>query len=119
MTDRIDLTGIEVWARHGVLPAEKTTSQKFLVDLSVVFDTKPAAASDNLDDTVDYGALAERVHAVVESESHRLIETLADRIAQVVLEDPLVSSVQVTVHKPQAPITVPFRDVSVTIERGR
>jgi 7,8-dihydroneopterin aldolase/epimerase/oxygenase len=119
VTDRIHVTGIEVWGRHGVLTDERAKAQRFLIDLSVMFDSAPAAASDDLNDTVDYGILAERVHAVVESESYRLIETVAGRVADTVLADPRVSSVRVTVHKPQAPIAVPFEDVFLTIDRSR
>lgn len=119
MTDRIDLTGIEVWARHGALPEEKAKEQPFVVDVAVFVDTRMAAASDDLNDTIDYGILADAVHDLVARESHNLIETVADRIAALVLEDPGIERVIVTVHKPQAPITVAFGDVSVTIDRTR
>ena len=78
-----------------------------------------AAASDDLDDTIDYGKLGGTVHDMVAGESHNLIETVADRIAARVLEDPRVERVIVTVHKPQAPIPVKFGDVSVTVDRTR
>jgi dihydroneopterin aldolase len=119
VTDRIDLTGIEVWARHGALPAEKAEDQPFVVDVAVFVDTRKAAASDDLDDTIDYGELADAIHDLVGGESHNLIETVADRIADRVLEDPRIGRVTVTVHKPQAPIKVAFGDVSVTIDRTR
>lgn len=119
MTDRIDLTGIEVWGRHGALPEEKTKDQQFIVDVTVFLDTTAAAASDDLDDTVDYGELAGVVHDLVASESHNLIETVAHQVAVRVLEDRRIERVIVTVHKPQAPITVAFGDVSVTIDRAR
>ncbi len=119
MTDRIDLTGIEVWARHGALPEEKTKDQLFVVDVGVHFDTSGAAATDDLDDTIDYGALAQIVHDLVASESHNLIETVAGRVAARVLEDARAQRVIVTVHKPQAPISVEFGDVSVTVDRSR
>jgi dihydroneopterin aldolase len=119
VTDRIDLIGIEVWARHGALPGEKAKEQPFVVDVAVFVDIRRAAASDDLSDTIDYGKLADAVHGVVASESHNLIETVADRIAALVLEEPGIERVMVTVHKPQAPITVAFGDVSVTIDRTR
>lgn len=119
MTDRIDLIGIEVWARHGALPEEKDRDQLFVVDVGVHFDTSRAAATDDLEHTVDYGGLAQNVHDLVASESHNLIETVANRLAARVLEDPRVERVIVTVHKPQAPISVPFGDVSVTVDRTR
>lgn len=119
MKGRIDLKGIEVLARHGVLAEEKTTEQPFVIDVSVETDFGPAAASDELEDTLDYGAVAQKVHDLVRSESHQLIEKLADRVATEVLEDETVLSVTVTVHKPEAPIDVPFGDVAVTITKSR
>jgi dihydroneopterin aldolase len=119
VTDRIDLTGIKVWARHGVRPDEKKADQLFVVDVTVYSDTTEAAASDDLNDTVDYGSLAQSVHDLVASESHNLIETVADRVATRVLEDPKVGRVIVTVHKPQAPMLVEVGDVSVTVDRSR
>ncbi len=119
MTDRIDLTGIEVRARHGALPEEKEADQPFVIDVAVFVDTRAAADSDDLDQTVDYGALAHGVHDLVAAESHSLIETVAARVAALVLDDSRVERVIVTVHKPQAPITVEFGDVSVTIDRSR
>jgi dihydroneopterin aldolase len=119
VTDRIDLTGIEVWARHGALPEEKTKDQLFVVDVRVHIDTSGAAASDDLENTLDYGGLAQSVHDLVASESHNLIETVADHVATRVLKDPKAQRVIVTVHKPQAPIPVEFGDVSVTVDRSR
>jgi dihydroneopterin aldolase len=119
VTDRIDLTGIEVWARHGVLPEEKAKNQPFVIDVGIFLDTSKAAATDDLNDTIDYGQLAHDVHYLVAGESHNLIETVANQVAARVLEDPRVERVIVTVHKPQAPITVEFGDVMVTVDRTR
>ncbi len=119
MTDRIELRGIEVIARHGVLESEQVEPQLFLVDLTVHVDTAPAAISDELADTVDYGDLAQRVHDLVAGESHRLIETVADRVAQLALGVPGVQRAEVTIHNPRAPIPLQFGDVSVTIDRRR
>lgn len=119
MTDRIALSGIEVFARHGVLGAEADEGQVFIVDVEVEADLSPAGASDDLEDTVDYGRLAELVHRIVAEERWNLIERVAQRVAEVVLGDGRVLAVSVTVHKPQAPIGVPFGDVSVTVRRTR
>ncbi len=119
MTDKIELRGIEVDARHGVLESEQVEPQLFRVDLTVHVDTAPAAVSDDLVDTVDYGGLAQQVHDLVAGDSHRLIETVADRVARLVLGVPGVERVEVTIHKPQAPIPLRFEDVSVTIDRRR
>jgi dihydroneopterin aldolase len=117
--DQITLTGLTVVGHHGVYDHERRDGQEFVVDLVLDLDTTPAAASDDVADTVHYGELAEQVAAVVAGEPVNLLETLAARIAGVVLEHPLVYAVQVSVHKPQAPIPVAFGDVAVTIRRER
>ncbi|WP_233359046.1 dihydroneopterin aldolase [Thermomonospora amylolytica] len=117
--DRIELTGLRARGRHGVLPAERELGQEFVVDVSLGLDTRPAAETDDLSRTVDYGALADRLVAVVRGEPVDLIETLAERLAQVCLEDPIVRQVDVTVHKPAAPVPHPFADVAVKISRSR
>jgi dihydroneopterin aldolase len=117
--DRVTLRGLRGFGRHGVLPQERTAGQHFVVDVTVGLDTSKAAASDDLADTVDYGQLAARVLTVVEGEPVNLIETLAERIADVCMTDRRVERVEVTVHKPSAPIAVPLDDVTVTIQRSR
>lgn len=119
MPDLIRISGIEVWARHGVLQSEQETGQNFVVDLDLAIDTTEAGESDQLSDTVDYGDLAQRTHDLVSDTRFDLIETLASRIADMVLKNARIEGVTVTVHKPQAPIAVPFSDVSVTISRQR
>jgi dihydroneopterin aldolase len=119
VVDRIALRGVEARGRHGWFPRERDEGQPFRVDVSLGIDTRKAAVSDDLADTVNYGALAERVAGVVAGEPVNLIETLAQRIADVCLHDARVSDVEVTVHKPEAPIPVPFDDVTVTIRRAR
>lgn len=119
MLDRVALRGLRGFGRHGVLPEEQVLGQPFLVDVRLGLDTRPAAKSDDVADTVDYSDLAARVVALVEGEPVRLIETLADRIAAECLARPRVENVEVTVHKPGAPVAVPFDDVSVTITRSR
>ena len=116
-SDRITLSGLRVHGRHGVLPAEREQGQDFVVDAVLKLDTRAAAATDDLAQTVDYGVLAQRLADVVAGEPVDLIETLACRLADVCLTDPRVFEVEVTVHKPSAPITVPFADVSVTVVR--
>jgi dihydroneopterin aldolase len=117
--DTITLTGLRVTGRHGVFPAERATGQEFVVDATLELDTRAAAADDDLRETVDYGALAGDLAAVVAGEPVNLIETLADRLAVVCLRDSRVRAAEVTVHKPAAPIPIPFDDVSVTIRRTR
>lgn len=117
--DRVELRGLRARGHHGVFPQEREEGQTFVVDLSLGLDTRPAAADDDLAKTVHYGIVAEEVVAVVEGEPVDLIETLAERIAQVCLKHQGVQEVEVCVHKPGAPITVPFDDVTITITRSR
>jgi dihydroneopterin aldolase len=117
--DRVALRGLRGIGRHGVLASERAEGQPFLVDVELGLDTRPAARSDDIRDTVDYGQVAEAVHALIEGEPVNLIETLAERIAEQCLAQPAVRQVEITVHKPAAPVAVPFLDVSVTITRSR
>jgi dihydroneopterin aldolase len=118
-TDRIELRGLRARGRHGVLPAERELGQEFVVDVVLGLDVGPAAAGDDLSRTVDYGTLAGRLVGVVEGDPVELLETLAERLAGVCLDDPKVEQVEVTVHKPSAPIAHPFADVAVSIHRTR
>ncbi|WP_371555796.1 dihydroneopterin aldolase [Streptomyces longwoodensis] len=117
--DRVALRGLKARGHHGVFPKEREEGQTFLVDLVLGLDTRPAAADDDLAKTVHYGIVAEEVAAVVEGEPVNLIETLAERIAETCLKHEQVQEVEVRVHKPDAPINVPFDDVTVTIIRSR
>ena len=115
--DRITLRGLRVRGFHGVLPAEREQGQDFVVDAVLTLDLRPAAASDDVADTVHYGELAERLAAVVAGEPVDLVETLATRLAEVCLSYDRVRGAEVTVHKPDAPIPLSFQDVSVTVVR--
>ena len=119
MTDRVVLTGLRAVGHHGVYAEEREQGQPFVVDLVLELDTTAAAASDDVADNVHYGDLAARVIAAVEGDPVNLIETLAQRIADLCLAEQRVDAVEVTVHKPEAPVGVPFTDVSVTIARPR
>ncbi|MFT4234487.1 MAG: dihydroneopterin aldolase [Microbacterium sp.] len=116
MTDRIDLTGLTATGYHGVYDHERRDGQPFTVDLTLHLE---ATTSDEIADTVHYGELAEKVVAIIQGEPVNLIETLAHRIGDAVLEDTRVEAVDVTVHKPQAPIAAAFTDVSVTVRKER
>ena len=119
MTDSITIAGIEVFAYHGVLAKEKNKGQLFLVDVELRLDLSAAGDSDDLAETVEYGLLAQQIHDLVASERWDLIERVAARVAETVLEDVRVREVGATVHKPGAPIAVGFSDVSVTVRRGQ
>ena len=117
--DRVVLTGIRAWGRHGVYDFEREQGQHFVVDVVLGLDLEPASTTDDLSRTVDYGTLAEAVVADVQGEPLNLIEALAERVAQTCLRQPGVDEVEVTVHKPEAPIEVAFTDVAVTLTRSR
>lgn len=117
--DEIVLTGLTVFGRHGVYDHEREQGQEFTIDLTLRMPLREAAASDDVVDTIHYGELAEKVATVVAGEPVNLIETLAERIADVALADERVHSVTVTVHKPHAPISLTFGDVAVTVHRAQ
>ncbi len=117
MGDHIDLVGIEVFAHHGVFPEEREQGQPFVIDVRLGVDLEDAGSSDDLEDTVDYGVLVQRIHDLVAGERWDLIERVAQRVADAVLDEPKVSFVTVTVHKPRAPVPLKVADVAVTITR--
>lgn len=117
--DRIELRGLTVRGNHGVFEHEKRDGQDFLVDITVWFDQRLAAGSDDLADTVDYGALAQGAADIVAGPARDLIETVAADIAENVLADERVQAVEVTLHKPSAPIPLVFADVAVVARRSR
>jgi dihydroneopterin aldolase len=117
--DRIELRGLRVRGHHGVFDHERRDGQDFVVDVTVWMDLAPAAASDDLADTLHYGELAQRAADIVGGEPCDLIETVAGRIAADVLTDPRVRDVEVVLHKPQAPIPLEFADVAVVARRSR
>lgn len=119
MTDQIRLEGIEVFAHHGVLPHERELGQTFLIDVVVDTDVSDAAAHDDLSMTIDYGDLAARIHELVSRERWDLIETVAARVADLVMEHPSAQASEVTVTKPRAPFSVPVGSVSVVVRRRR
>ncbi|BDH55529.1 dihydroneopterin aldolase [Tsukamurella sp. PLM1] len=119
MADRIELKGLRVRGHHGVFEHERRDGQEFVVDLVLWVDSRPAAASDDLNDTVDYGALAQRAHDIIAGEPRNLIETVAAEIADDIAADEKVYAVEVTVHKPAAPIPLTFADVAVIARRSR
>ena len=114
MMDKISITGITGFGYHGVLEHERRDGQNFLVDLEVVTNFDSAISSDDVRDTVNYAELAEIAHAAIIGEPVNLIEKLANQIASDCLDIAGVTAVTVTVHKPQAPIAVPFGNVSVS-----
>jgi 7,8-dihydroneopterin aldolase/epimerase/oxygenase len=119
MADRIELRGLTVRGHHGVFDHERADGQDFVVDITVWIDLAAAADSDDLADTYDYGVLAQRAAAIVAGPARNLIETVAGEIADDVMHDQRVHAVEVTVHKPHAPIPQSFGDVAVVARRSR
>lgn len=118
MADRITLTGLTVTGHHGVFEHEKRDGQPFVVDVTVWLELTEAAATDDLTRTVHYGELAELAAGIVSGPPRDLIETVAAEIADAVMARYPVHAVEVTVHKPKAPIPLDFADVAVTIRRS-
>ena len=119
MADRIELRGLKVRGHHGVFEHERRDGQEFVVDITVWIDLDRAAATDELGDTVDYGALAARAADIVGGPPKNLIETVAGEIAEDVMRDERIHAVEVVLHKPQAPIPSTFDDVAVVARRSR
>lgn len=118
MADRITLTGLRIRGHHGVFEHERREGQDFVVDITIWLDLTVAAGTDNLTSTVHYGELAELAAAIVGGPPRDLIEAVAGEIADKVMASYPVHAVEVTLHKPSAPIPLDFVDVAVTIRRS-
>ncbi|WP_115685835.1 dihydroneopterin aldolase [Corynebacterium senegalense] len=120
MADRIELKGLKVHANHGVLPHETEHGQAFSLDLVCWLDFREAAAGDDLTKTVNYAELAQLAHDVAAGTPRQLIETVASEIADTALARyPQLHAIEVTLHKPHAPIPLVFDDVAVVARRSR
>jgi len=116
--DKIRIDGLEVFANHGVLEAEKALGQKFLISAELSLDLRPAGSTDGLHQTVNYAEVCAGITALMTGETHDLIETCAERIAAYILQNfLLVRAVSVTVEKPWAPVGQPVRNLSVQVDR--
>lgn len=119
MSDRIELTGLRVRGHHGVFEHEKRDGQDFVVDITLWIDLAEAAATDDLTKTVHYGELAQLAAGIIAGPPRDLIETVSAEIADAVMSDERVHAVEVTLHKPHAPIPLDFADVAVVARRSR
>ena len=119
MNDKISLTGISGFGYHGVLESERKNGQEFLVDVVLYCDLGEAGKSDDLPKTINYADVAALIHKRIIDEPVNLLERLAQLIAEDIINNFDINEVEVTVHKPQAPIPLPFTDVSVSIKRKR
>ncbi|MET4165661.1 MULTISPECIES: dihydroneopterin aldolase [Gordonia] len=119
MADRIELRGLKVRGNHGVFDHERADGQDFFIDVVLLLDLQAAGESDDLADTVDYGALAQQVADIVGGEPRNLIEKVGAEVADSIMTDERISACEVTVHKPSAPIPLTFDDVAVVTRRSR
>ena len=120
MSDRIELKGIESFGYHGVFEHERREGQTFYADVCADLDLEAASNSDDLNDTVDYGAIVDLVIEDIQSDPCNLIEHLAGRIAdRILFEFHKINGISVTIHKPNAPVDGNVLDITVIIERNR
>lgn len=117
MADRIRINGLRIFGHHGVDSAEREKGQHFIVDIEAEVDLMKAGSSDRIEDTLDYGPLIKEVERIVSQEQYALLEGVAERIAQAVLEHPKVLSTTVKVAKPDPPIDADLASVQVEITR--
>lgn len=117
--DQIRIKGLEIFAHHGVYPEEKEKGQHFFLDAVLYTDTRRAGLTDRLELSTDYGEVCRLMNEVMCAQTYDLIERAAEQTAQeVLLAFPLIRRLELELHKPEAPIPLPFGDVSVRIERG-
>lgn len=120
MADRIELTGLQAHGYHGVLPHEREFGQTFIVDVTMWLDCSEAARDDDLTKTINYAELAQLAHDTVTGQPRDLIETVAAEIAETALDRyQQAHAIEVTIHKPHAPIPLTFGDVAVVARRSR
>ena len=114
--DRIEIKGLKVYAYHGVLEEEKIKGQDFYVDAKLFLDVKTPGRSDMLDDTVNYASVCSMIDKFLKENRYDLIEMAARQTALYVLKNmPKIRKIELTIHKPSAPIGLPFEDVAVTV----
>lgn len=118
-TDLIEVRGLKLKGRLGVTPEERAVPQPVLISLAVRCDTRLAAATEDLSATLDYAAIVDRISALIAEEEFSLIETLADRIARLLLKDPRAQDCWVRVAKTAAPLSEDVDEVAVEISRDR
>lgn len=118
--DKIIIKGLKLFAYHGVNEEEKINGQDFILDIVLTVNINKACVSDNVEDTISYAKVVKTVRRVFTAEKYDLIEKCAQVIADAVLNEyPDVFSVDVTVKKPQAPVSAEFDYMAVNIVRGR
>ena len=117
--DRIKITGLKVFAHHGVFPEETKNGQDFYVNATLFLNCRPAGMSDDLTKSVHYGEVSQFITSFLQEHTYQLIETAAEQTVKALLVVfPLIEKIEFELCKPHAPIGLPFENVSVTIERG-
>lgn len=117
--DKIKITGLKIFAHHGVFPEETKNGQDFFVNAELFLDCKKAGMSDDLTLSVHYGEVSHFITKFLQEHTYLLIETAAEQtVKALLLEFPLLEKIVFELCKPHAPIGLPFENVSVTIERG-
>jgi dihydroneopterin aldolase len=120
MNDRIEIKGVSDFGFHGVLEQERRNGQEFRVDVVLFLDLSGPSITDELEETINYASVCMAISEEIKGEPVALIERLAGRISERLFEDFLIlRKVEVTVHKPFAPVEQDFSDIFVTIERTR
>ena len=116
--DKIKIKNLEVFGNHGVFPEENKLGQKFVISCTMDVDTRKAGKTDCLEESVDYGMISHLINKIVKEHTFKLIETLAETIAEEILcASPMIKGVEVEVKKPWAPVGLPLKEASVKIER--
>jgi len=118
--DRINIKNLEIFGKHGLLPEENVLGQKFLISAALYTDLRKAGKTGDIGKTVDYGGICSVIKAYAETNTFKLIETLAETLAEKLLIDyPVLKKVWLEVKKPWAPVAVHLETVSIEIERSR
>lgn len=118
--DKITIKNLEVFAHHGVLKEENVLGQKFLITVMIGTDIRNAGLHDAIDQTINYAEVCHRITECVTTNTHKLIETVAEQVAQMILAAyESAGTVTVEIAKPWAPIMLPLESVSVTVQRSR
>ena len=119
MNDQITIKNLEVYANHGVFPEEQKLGQKFIVSAILYTDTRKAGKTDDLEASIDYGTICQTITRFLKQHTYSLLERAAEMLAEdLLLHTKGLSSIQLEIKKPWAPIGLPLETVSVSIERG-
>jgi len=118
--DKVSIRNLEVFAKHGVFPEERSLGQKFIITVELFADLRNAGKTDELENTFDYGRICHVIKRYMEGTSYKLIEAVAEGLAEKLLnETPLLQKVRIEIIKPWAPVQIHLESISVEIERSR